>query len=597
VAGATTGAGVGLPLLLLVVALLDDLTRATTATPAVLQPLNSVHHLAGDVATSVHVASRPSDRPFAARLFRKATSGRASSSNGIDFEHRNLPVLTPVRDDEGEEIAARRGRAKRVPISERTKLKDQPSPNFIDSWPATWRRVAEQPRKVESAPTIDDDGIGPAVRGAFTPLLEPVFKFGESVLRPESSLRDILLREGASRTATTTATAVATRTIARDVVYPGYATQRAGSSLPERDDVGGVTEDGVAGDKDERELVLVRNEGNSAVVAGSGGSVIEWTTTTVAGPMSASAFSGDDVQVAERIRARASSERSSPKAEEDDDGLINTTEDSDRPGDFHRFLGCVATYITGIRGRLNRKPVEASSSTHRRLTRVAGSPWRKRERNRKDEREKKRAFPCASGVSARNADDFCVVRRHAGLISRWIGTRVAHTRGAAFDGIAAARERARDRESARENAVWAAWPPAGRPDETIRDATRRGAARRGAARRGAARRGAARRGAARRGAARRGAARRGATRRFVRSGARGGGKCGHCAGGGGGGGGGGGAGSGDGGGGGGQSSGGNDDAGGSRRGNVPRLRSRGAWGTDGQRGRTRKGDGVDGAAA
>jgi len=346
VAGATTGAGVGLPLLLLLVALLDDLARATTAAQ---QPLDSVHRL---VATSARVTFNANaiGSGSAGRAYRETLNHLASALTSTPFhtssltslpslpsvpssstltpraltpliEHRSsLRVPTLTRDaDEADEIATGRARAKRAAIG------DGIEPNLIDSWPATWRRVAQrQPCKLESASNIDH-GTGPAVRGAFTPLLEPAFKFGDSVLRPESSLRDILLREGASRTATTAAT-VATRTVARGIAYPDDATWRAGSSLPEGDDVEGVTEV-AGGDKGERELVLVTNEGNGAVVAGSGDSVIEWTTT-VAEPMSASAFSVDDVQVAERVRARASSERSSSKVEEDDDGLINATDES-----------------------------------------------------------------------------------------------------------------------------------------------------------------------------------------------------------------------------------------------------------------------------
>lgn len=35
--------------------------------------------------------------------------------------------------------------------------------------------------------------------------------------------------------------------------------------------------------------------------------------------------------------------------------------------------------------------------------------------------------PPSVRASTRNADDFCVVRRHARLISRWIGTRDTYT--------------------------------------------------------------------------------------------------------------------------------------------------------------------------
>ncbi|XP_011882862.1 PREDICTED: uncharacterized protein LOC105570343 [Vollenhovia emeryi] len=402
VAGATTGAGVGLPLLLLVVALLDDLAHATTAAPVVIGPLNSVHP--ADAATPAHLPSRsPDDYPFAPRPFRWAIE-RASSPNDVGSEgdanrgtldhltsatrlspssapsltsplslaspllltpplsssslssstlSRPSPSLTPLNaavvrrgdisiltancDNENEGIAARRGRAKRVPISKRSKLKDQPSPNFIDPWPEAWRRVNQHPlqsRKVTPVSSIDE-GIRPAVR-TFTPLLEPVFKFGESILRPESSLRDILLHESASKTTATTTTAVVATvgTIARNVAYLG-ATQRAGSAAPEKNDVGRVTEDRVEGDKSGNKLVLVGNEDNGAVVVG-GDSVIEWTTTTVAGPMSSSrsAFSGDDVQVAERVRVRASSERSSSKGEEDDEEQITVTIARDNEDSF-----------------------------------------------------------------------------------------------------------------------------------------------------------------------------------------------------------------------------------------------------------------------
>lgn len=350
-----------MPLLLLVVALLDDLTRATTATQVITQPLDSLHP--ADTASSIHLSSQTSDRSFIVpRLFRRTIQKCASSLNEISskghanrrtLDHlttlttrlspssapplsltsslsltspllltppllssspssssssssslsslslskvpssltplnivvvRHLSVPTPARDEENEEITARRERAKRVPISKRSKLKDQSSPNFIDPWPEAWRRIDEhslQPRKLESASPIDD-GFRPAVR-AFTPLLKPVFKFGESILRPENSLRDILLHESASKTTATTTTAVATTTTTRDIAYLG-ATRRTGST--EKDDVGGVTEDGIKDDKKSgRELVLVGNKDNGAVVVG-GDSVIEWTTTTVAGPMS-----------------------------------------------------------------------------------------------------------------------------------------------------------------------------------------------------------------------------------------------------------------------------------------------------------------------
>lgn len=382
----------GLPLLLLVVALLDDLTRATTAAPVITQPLDSLHP--ADATASIHLPSRTSDQPFASRLFRRTIRKCASSLNEIGSEghanrrtldhlatlttrlssssappllltsslsltspllltpplsssslssslsspslssaplnivivrHQDLSALIPDRDNEDEEIAARRGRAKRVPISKRSKLKDQSSPNFINSWPEAWRRIDEhslQPRKLESAPSVDD-GFRPIVR-TISPLLEPVFKFGKSILRPENSLRDILLHESASKTTATTTTAVATRTTTRDIAYLG-ATQRTGST--EKDDVEGVTEDGVKdGNNSGRELVLVGNKDNGAVVVG-GDSVIEWTTTTVAGPMSSSrlAFSGDDVQVAERVRVRANSERNSPKNEESDEEQVKVT--------------------------------------------------------------------------------------------------------------------------------------------------------------------------------------------------------------------------------------------------------------------------------
>ncbi|KYM79019.1 hypothetical protein ALC53_10573 [Atta colombica] len=342
IAGATTEAGVGLPLLLLVVALLDDLTHVTAAS-VILEPLNSVY--LADVPTPVYLPPRSSDYYlFAPRPFRRAIK-RAFNPNDVDSE--DLSNLTPSRDNEG--IVARRGRAKRVAISKRSKLKDQPSPNFIDSWPEAWRRANEHPpqsRKVEPRLSIDER-IRPAVQ-TFTPLLEPVFKLGGSILRSESSLRDILFRESASKTTTTTTTAVATRTITRNIVYFD-ATQHAKSTVPEKNDVERVTEDRVEGDKREKELVLVGNEDNSAIVVG-GDSVIEWTTTTVAGPMSSSrsAFSGDNVQVAERVRVRASSERSSSKGEQDDEEQRST-------GQFPSVLGWlyrlhVRTYISGIRG-------------------------------------------------------------------------------------------------------------------------------------------------------------------------------------------------------------------------------------------------------
>jgi len=382
---------VGLPLLLLVVALL---THVTTA-PVILESLNSVHPV--DATTSVHLPPRSPDYLFAPRPFRRAIK-RASSPNDVGSEghanqgtldhltsatrlsslsappltlplsltspllltpplsssspptllrpslsltplntvvvrHQDLSILTPSRDNENEEIVARRGRAKRVAISKRSKLKDQPSPNFIDPWPEAWRRVNKHPlqsRKVEPLPSIDER-IRPEVQ-TFTPLLEPVFKFGESILRPESSLRDILLRESASKATATTTTAVATGT--RNIAYHG-ATRRIGSTVPEKNDVGKVTEDRVEGDKSGKELVLVGNEDNGAVVVGSG-SVIEWTTTTVAGPMSSSrsAFSGDDVQVAERVRVRASSEPSSLKDEQDDEEQVEVTIARDNEDSF-----------------------------------------------------------------------------------------------------------------------------------------------------------------------------------------------------------------------------------------------------------------------
>ncbi|KYQ54289.1 hypothetical protein ALC60_06833, partial [Trachymyrmex zeteki] len=358
IAGATTGAGVGLPLLLLVVALLDDLTHVTTAAPVILEPLNSVHPVA-DATTPVYLPPRSSDYLFASRPFRRAIK-RASSPNDVGSE--DLSILTPSRDNENEEIVVRRGRAKRVAISKRSKLKDQPSPNFIDPWPEAWRRANEHPpqsRKVEPGPSIDER-VRPAVQ-TFTPLLEPVFEFGGSILRPESSLRDILLRESASKiTATTTTTAVATRTITRNIVYLG-ATQHARSTVPEKNDVERVTEDRVEGDKRGKELVLVRNEDNGAVVVG-GDSVIEWTTTTVAGPMlsSRSAFSGDDVQVAERVRVRASSERSSSKGEQDDEEQRSTEQFSSVLGWLCRVH--VTTYISGIRGRYDALRVVATAA-------------------------------------------------------------------------------------------------------------------------------------------------------------------------------------------------------------------------------------------
>lgn len=372
-----------MPLLLLVVALLDDLTAA----PVVLEPLNSVHP-----ATPVHLSSRLLDYPFAPHPFQRAIK-RASSPNDAGSEghanqgtldhltlatrlspssappltsplsltspllltpplsssspptlsrpsltplntvvvrHQDISVLTtPNRDNENEGIATRRRRAKRVSISKRSKLKDQPFPNFIDPWPEAWRRVNEHPLQSRKVPSIDE-GIRPAVQ-TFTPLLEPVFKFGDSILRPESSLRDILLRESASKTTATTTTAVA---ITRNIANLG-ATQRAGSTVREKNDVGRVTEDLVEGDKSGKTLVPVGTEDDGAVVVG-GGSVIEWTTTTVAGPMSSSrsAFSGDDVQVAERVRVRASSEQSSSKDEEDDEGQIKVTIAHDNEDSF-----------------------------------------------------------------------------------------------------------------------------------------------------------------------------------------------------------------------------------------------------------------------
>ncbi|KYN31480.1 hypothetical protein ALC56_14361 [Trachymyrmex septentrionalis] len=366
IAGATTGAGVGLPLLLLVVALLDDLTHVTTAASVILEPLNSVHpgDSSSDAPTPVYLPPRLSSDYylFAPRPFRRAIK-RASSPNDVGSDE-DLSILTPSRDNENEGIVARRGRAKRVAISKRSKLKDQPSPNFIDPWPEAWRRANEHPpqsRKVEPGPSIDER-IRPAVQ-TFTPLLEPVFKLGGSILRPESSLRDILLRESASKTTattTTTTTAVATRTITRNIVYLD-ATQHARSTVSEKNDVERVTEDRVKGDKRGKELVLVGNEDNGAVVVG-GGSVIEWTTTTVAGPMSSSrsAFSGDNVQVAERVRVRVSSERSSSKGEQDDEEQRST-------GQFPSVLGwlCrvhVTTYISGIRGWYDALRVVATAA-------------------------------------------------------------------------------------------------------------------------------------------------------------------------------------------------------------------------------------------
>lgn len=389
----------GLPLLLLVVALLDDLTHATTAAPVVLEPSNSIHP--ADATTSVHLPLQSPDYLFASSPFRReikhvfspnnvgskghtnqgildhlTLATRLSPSSALPLtsplsltppllltppplsssslptlsrpspsltplnivvvrRHRDISVLTPNRDNENEGIAARRGRAKRVPINKRSKLKDQPSSNFINPWPEAWRRVNQHPlqsRKVEPVPSVDE-GIRPAVE-TFTPPLESVFKFGESILRSESSLRDILLRESASKTTATTATAVATGTITRNIAYLG-ATQRIRSTVPEKNDVERVIEGRVEVDKSGKKLVLVENEDNGAVVVG-GDSVIELTTTTAAGPMSSSrsAFSGDDVQVAERVRVRASSEQSSSRSEEDDEEQIKVTITRDNQDSF-----------------------------------------------------------------------------------------------------------------------------------------------------------------------------------------------------------------------------------------------------------------------
>jgi len=261
--------------------------------------------------------------------------------NTVVVRRQDISVLTPSCDNENEGIATRRRRAKRVSISKRSKLKDQPFPNFIGPWPEAWRRVNEHPLQSRKVPSVDE-GIRPAVQ-TFTPLLEPVFKFGESILRPESSLRDILLRESASKTTATTTTAVATGTITRNL----GATQRAGSTVREKNDVGRVTEDRVEGDKSGKKLVLVGTEDDGAVVVG-GGSVIEWTTTTVAGPMSSSrsAFSGDDVQVAERVRVRASSEQSSSKDEEDDEEQIKVTIAHDNEDSFASSSSTTTTTTT-----------------------------------------------------------------------------------------------------------------------------------------------------------------------------------------------------------------------------------------------------------
>ncbi|EFN63447.1 hypothetical protein EAG_04902 [Camponotus floridanus] len=341
--------------------------RGSSTWLVITQPLDSLHP--ADTASSIHLSSQTSDRPFiASRLFRRTIRKCASSLNEISY----LSVPTPDRDEENEEITARRERAKRVPISKRSKLKDQSSPNFIDPWPEAWRRIDErslQPRKLESASPIDD-GFRPAVR-AFTPLLEPVFKFGESILRPENSLRDILLHESASKTTATTTTAVATTTTTRNIAYLG-ATRRTGSI--EKDDIGGVTEDGIKDDKksERRELVLVGNKNNGAVVVGSD-SVIEWTTTTVTGPMSSSrsAFSGDDVQVAEHVRVRANSERNSPKNEESDE-----EQNVCRPTEF----AIRWSYLRTTMGRKSRRsdvkpPVLLAPSTTARSEGVSASGY------------------------------------------------------------------------------------------------------------------------------------------------------------------------------------------------------------------------------
>ncbi|TGZ49141.1 Uncharacterized protein DBV15_08690 [Temnothorax longispinosus] len=314
---------------------LDHLTLATRLSPSSAPPLTSPLSLTSPLLLTPPLSSSSSPPTLSS-----PSPSLTPLNTVVVVRHRDISVLTtPSHDNENEGIAARRGRAKRASISNRSKLKDQPSPNFIDPWSLeAWRRVNEHPpqsRKVEPVLSIDE-GIRPAVQ-TFTPLLEPVFKFGESILRPESSLRDILLHESASKTTATTTTAVVATagTIARNIAYLGV-TQRAGSIVPEKNDVGRVTEDRVRGDKSGKKLVLVGNENNGAVVGGGGSSVIEWTTTTVAGPMSSSrsAFSGDDVQVAERVRVRASSERSSSKGEEDDEEQIKVTIARDNEDSF-----------------------------------------------------------------------------------------------------------------------------------------------------------------------------------------------------------------------------------------------------------------------
>ncbi|XP_076280801.1 uncharacterized protein LOC143209271 [Lasioglossum baleicum] len=350
VVGATTGAGVGLPLLLLVVAVLGNQTRTTTAAPVVSDTYVSLD------ATPPRLLPRLPDRSPPESTYRRTTrrfsnlqpgnpfGGDPPSSGALDYhevsslelgldgvwsqpldptgEKIDINVNTRTKDPTsssplpGEE-AGRGGRGGGGLAHERTESKrrqvaasllDQRhgSTTSLSQRPSYWLQTAlSRNRRLEDPlSTLVETGVG------LGRSVEPVTKDDSS--DPEDSVRS---RDASSTVTTAPAIArsiVPYRPVARTA--PRVFEDEEKDRRNRKDERRGVA--GKHGGK-----FAVAGNGSGEVIGGGGGGVVEWTTTTVAGPMSSWSYHPEDEEPgAGSVRTPPSPEEEVASEDEEADG-------------------------------------------------------------------------------------------------------------------------------------------------------------------------------------------------------------------------------------------------------------------------------------
>ncbi|KZC09520.1 hypothetical protein WN55_00192 [Dufourea novaeangliae] len=382
VVGSTTGAGVGLPLLLLVVAVLGNQTCTTTAAPVVSDtyvsldatPPRLLPRIPAGSTTELFSTHRRTTRRYSnprpgnpsddhppineeldyhgvssierdaldrGWLFTTRDPSKRIDNNVTKDSFSLVPGESTRRGGRGGGgLAHERTKSKRRQIAAASLLDDRGSTELDQVQP--YRRlqatVPSRDRHTEPFSTLVRDGESErhaTVRGGF---VRSVTKDGYYSTR--SYLEDTV---GGRRFASNgdSSSTITTAPLIRTTVLPYRPVDRTVPRLLDDEGAGGSEgREEEAGGKDERnrknkgrgvadkngDRFAVAGDDSGEVIGGGGGGVVEWTTTTVAGPMSSWSYHPEDEEPgAGSVRTRPGPEEAVSEDEENDGEQVKVT--------------------------------------------------------------------------------------------------------------------------------------------------------------------------------------------------------------------------------------------------------------------------------